>query len=68
VRKGSETVLKELVQEAVRQKLPLAVTSDAHFMDKVGEFTHSLQLIKGLKVPAELIINTSLGKMEKYIL
>ena len=68
VRPGSEETLSLLVCEAKNQQALLAVTSDAHYMDRVGDFERALQLIEDLDIPDALIVNTSLEKIERHIM
>lgn len=67
VRVGSQEIMKQILREAKNQKALLIVNSDAHFTDKVGVFSEVLAMLKELQIPEELIINTSLAKLEKEL-
>ncbi|MFH1429021.1 MAG: phosphatase [Candidatus Margulisiibacteriota bacterium] len=67
VRPGSEKILKSIVSEAANQQVMMVINSDAHFINRVGAFDHPLRLIEELKIDEELIINTSIEKIEKYL-
>lgn len=46
---------------------PVSLGSDAHFWDRVGEFSNCLQLIQESGIKEEQILNTSLSKLEDYL-
>lgn len=68
VRKGSEPIMREIVTEAAKQQVMMAITSDAHFMNRIGDYELSLKLAEELGVSEELIVNTSLEKIDEYLL
>lgn len=46
---------------------PVILGSDAHFWDRVGEFTHALELVQEAEIPAEQILNTSPERILDYL-
>ena len=45
----------------------IAVNSDAHFHTLVGEVSYALEAIEAVGFPEELIVNTSLARVESYL-
>ena len=67
VRKGSEPYINKIAREAKKQGTLLAVTSDAHFFDRVGDFDTILNLLTQHNIDDSQVINTSLDKIERYL-
>lgn len=66
IRKGSGAYCREIALECKRQGVGLAVTSDAHCMYEVGEFTDSLELLFSIDFPDELVINSSIKRFAEF--
>ncbi|NMA69760.1 MAG: phosphatase, partial [Desulfitobacterium sp.] len=45
----------------------VSLGSDAHFWDRVGDFSNCLQLVQESGIKEEQILNTSLTKLEDYL-
>ncbi len=56
---GSKENCFNILKECMAQQVPIALGSDAHITFDIANFTHSLEMIKALDVPEELILNTS---------
>jgi putative hydrolase len=67
VREGGIPILKEIIRECVKRGASLSFGSDSHFFDDVGDFRASLKLAAEMKIPEELIINTSLEKYTEFL-
>lgn len=66
IRKGSDLFCREIALECKRQGVGVAVTSDAHCMYEVGEFTNSLELLRDIDFPEELVINSSVARFSEF--
>lgn len=67
VRKGSHENCREIALICKELKIPVVMSTDAHFSDDVGEVENSWLLLKSIDFPEELILNTSLGKLAGYL-
>ncbi len=63
-RKGSEIVIEEILQYAMRYAVPIVLGSDAHFYTLIGEFSYCIDLLKKVDFPDELIVNTSVKQLK----
>ena len=77
----SEALLKEmdLVRQNAREnqhtilelckkyKVPVTLASDAHVDSDVGNVRYSLEVVRECGFPEELVVNTSIEKLKKYI-
>lgn len=66
-RRNSYDVAKQIITEARRQELVLVLGSDAHFSADVGNFDLSLKLLTEVNFPPELILNTSVERIEHFL-
>lgn len=57
VRPGSEEICREMLRACMKYSVPVVVGSDAHFVDKVARFDHSLAVLEELGFPQELVLN-----------
>ncbi|MCH5188153.1 MAG: phosphatase [Oscillospiraceae bacterium] len=67
VRKGSDENCREIALICKELKIPVVLSTDAHFSDDVGEVENSWQLLKSIDFPEELILNTSLRKLAEFL-
>lgn len=67
VRKGSGENCRRIALICKELKIPVVLSTDAHFSDDVGEVENSWQLIKSIDFPEDLILNTSLEKLAGYL-
>ena len=47
--------------------VPIAIGSDAHFMDMVGSHEHNEKILEKINFPMELVMNTSAEKLVAYL-
>jgi len=66
-RKGSEENCKEFARECKRQGVKIVCGSDSHISFDVGRFGRIYKLLEEVDIPSELIMNTSVDKLEEYI-
>ncbi len=66
-RAGSILNCTKLARLAKKHQLKIAVNSDAHYCDSVGEFWSAIELIKDAGITAEQVINTSADKVINYL-
>ncbi|MFC1511401.1 PHP domain-containing protein [Candidatus Margulisiibacteriota bacterium] len=67
-RKGSWDRCLAFAKEVKRQDWLVSVGSDAHFSAMLGGFDWSLKLIKAAGLSEKHVVNTSLEKIDKYLL
>lgn len=67
VRKGSGENCREIALMCKEMKIPVVLSTDAHFSADVGEVENSWQMLKSISFPCELILNTSLKKLAEYL-
>lgn len=66
-RKGSESNCHLVAKMAVRHGALLMIGTDSHYHEHVGNFSSALSLISDTGVTEELVINTSMAKVEAYL-
>ncbi|MBN4050867.1 MAG: phosphatase [Alkaliphilus sp.] len=66
-RKGSKEVCYAILKECKKQEVAVALGSDAHFMYDIGCFGLAREMIDDLKMPKELVANTSVELFKKAI-
>ncbi len=67
VRKGSEANCIKFVEKCKMYGVRVSCGSDAHICHDIGKFDHVLRILKAAKMPEELVICTSLEKIEGYL-
>lgn len=67
VRRGSDVNCREIALLCKEMRIPVVMSTDAHFSDDVGEVENSYRLLKSIDFPEELILNTSLKKLASYL-
>ncbi|MDL2273578.1 phosphatase [Oscillospiraceae bacterium OttesenSCG-928-G22] len=67
-RPGSKENCKIAAGFCKKHGVPVAVTTDAHYMSRVGLFPDALALLKELDFPEELVINSSLKRLSDWFL
>ena len=50
-----------------KYRVPVAIGSDAHFVDVVGEHEHNEALLEEIGFPMDLVMNTSAEKLVSYL-
>lgn len=66
-RAGGTDAVKDIINECVRLDMPFIIGSDAHISFDVGNFQFAEKLIAELDVPRELIVNTSVEALKKFL-
>lgn len=56
-----------MLKECMKQKVPIVINSDAHISFDIGNFEYAKSLIQEIKFPEELIINSSIEKVKKFL-
>lgn len=67
VREGSHINCREIALLCKKYKVPVVLSTDAHFSSEIGDFTNSIALLEDIDFPEELILNTSLKKLCDYL-
>jgi putative hydrolase len=67
VRRGSKENCAEIMKLCKKHQVPIVCASDAHFSAMVGVMTTVQKLISEVKMPEELVLSSSLERMEKYL-
>lgn len=67
VRGGSKENCREIALICKEMRIPVVMSTDAHFSDDVGEVENSAALLRDIDFPEELILNTSLKKLADYL-
>ena len=64
---GSESNCKDLAELCKAYGVPVIVNSDSHFAMDVGRVDNAIKLLKDVKMPDELIINSSVERFQNYM-
>lgn len=59
--------MKIMLPLCERYGVPITLGSDAHFFTEVGKFTRVEKILEEVCFPEELIVNTSVEKLKKYL-
>ncbi|KUO50335.1 MAG: hydrolase [Desulfitibacter sp. BRH_c19] len=66
-RAGSYCNCMAIAEKAAEHKIQVAVGSDAHWADRVGDFISAIELLKKVGIGEEQIINRSGDKIHSYL-
>lgn len=66
-RAGSAEGCKAVALACKKYRVPVVVSSDAHFVSRIGFFDHSLKLLQETDFPEELVLNADEKRFEAYI-
>jgi len=66
-RQGSRDNCLAIAKVLAREKMPVIVGSDAHYVDRVGRFEAVLELLFEAGVSEEQVLNTSVAKVRNYL-
>ena len=66
-RKGSEANCIKFVEKCKKYGVRISCGSDAHISYDIGKFDKILQILRDVEMPEELVICTSLEKMEEFL-
>jgi putative hydrolase len=67
VRAGSVENCTKIAAMCRDMNMPVVCGSDAHISFEVGNFSHALKMLKSVDFPEELILNTSVQKLTKFL-
>lgn len=65
-RVGSRVNCAEIAKLCQKYKVPVALTSDAHYSGNIGNVEAAIELIKEINFDPNLIINTSKENLDRY--
>ena len=68
VRKGSEKNCLQIAQMCKKHGVRIATGSDAHISFGIGKFDFVTKLLEEADMPEELVITTSIDRMDEYLL
>jgi putative hydrolase len=66
-RPGARDNYKKMLSLCKELNVPIALGSDAHVEEDIADFTLAIQLLEELNFPEELVLNTSVEKLQKFI-
>ncbi|MDR3542672.1 MAG: phosphatase [Desulfosporosinus sp.] len=66
-KKGARENCRRLARYMVKYKGPVILGSDAHFWDRVGEFSHALELVGEAGILEHQVLNTSSERVLDYL-
>jgi len=66
IRKGSAENCRKAALLCMKYNVPVVVSTDAHYMDEVGEFNNSLGMLEDIGFPEELILNADAERLRGY--
>ncbi|HEX2986333.1 MAG TPA: phosphatase [Caproiciproducens sp.] len=58
---------KRIAQICKKDGVPIIVNSDSHFSTQVGCFKNSLRLLEEVDFPEELVVNSSVTRLQNYL-
>lgn len=58
---------REIARICKEHEVKIIVSSDAHYHTEVGNFTKALELLEAIDFPEELIVNSSVERLEAYL-
>ena len=58
---------RRFVHYMVKYKGPVILGSDAHFWDRVGDFSHALELVNEVGIKEYQVLNTSSDRILEYL-
>lgn len=66
-RPNSEENCRKILSLCKKYEAFICINSDAHFCSAIGHYDNSLEMIREMNYPEELIINTDLNRLSKYL-
>lgn len=66
-RKGSDVILKQLLEICKKRDVPVVLGTDAHFATAVGVFDDAIELLNLVDFPQDLVLNTDVKKFKDYL-
>lgn len=66
-RKQAHEIIKEILELSVKYNHPVILGSDAHVSYSIGDFHNCIRVLNEISFPEELIVNTSIEKLQEFI-
>ena len=66
-RQNSKDNYRILLKLCMEYNVPIILASDSHYHSYVGEFEYAEEIINEMSFPEDLILNTSVDKLMKYL-
>lgn len=66
-RAGSREVCSAIAQACMRYTVPVVVSSDAHFVNNIGNFSDAIAMLTDIDFPHELVLNADVERFQRYI-
>lgn len=66
-KKGAWDNCRRFARYMARYKGPVILGSDAHFWDRVGDFSYALELVREVGIPEHQVLNTSPERVLEYL-
>lgn len=66
-KKGAWENCRRIARYMAHYKGPVILGSDAHFWDRVGDLSHSLELVREAGISEEQVLNTSPARVLEYL-
>lgn len=67
VRAGGTNIVLDIIKECKKQKWPIILGSDAHICFEIGGYNNIYKLLEQENMPEELILNTSVNKLQDFL-
>ncbi len=67
VRAGGRENIETYLKLCKEMEVPIILGTDSHYSAYVGDFSNVEEVLKEMDFPEELIVNTSIEKLKKYI-
>lgn len=67
IRAGGASIILEIITECKKNDWPIILGSDAHICFEIGNYNNIYTLLEEAKMPEDLILNTSIVKLLKFI-
>jgi putative hydrolase len=64
---GGEIELKSLIESCIKHEVFITFGSDAHVYSDIGNFSNIEKFIQNMDIPENLILNTSVEKLLKFL-
>lgn len=66
-RKGSKEICTNIARACMRYEVPVVASSDAHFVNNIGNFSDALDMLQSIHFPEHLVLNANHSRFEEYI-
>jgi putative hydrolase len=66
-RPGGKENIYRLLEECMKQQVPVIIGSDAHISFDVGNFDAAKEMLEQIGMPEELVVNTSVQRLKDFL-